>query len=76
MSLMREDVETKFITVDIGAQGEQQLVFILNGEDGPVALRVVDRTQRAQPRQMEFTHAQWEDLLMKLQTAFTMEPVA
>ncbi len=69
MSLLSPTVESKFVSVDAG-DGAMTLLVILNGPDGPVALQLIDRTQKAQPRTIEFTQADWQDLLTKIQTAY------
>lgn len=69
LSLLSSTVESKFISVDAG-DGQMTLLFVLNGAAGPVAVQLIDRTQRAQPRTIEFGHDDWQDLLSKLITAY------
>lgn len=68
-SLLSPTVESRFVSVDAG-DGKMTLLVILNGVEGPVAVQLIDRTQRAQPRTIEFAQAQWQDLLTKILTAY------
>lgn len=71
MSILSSAIESKFVSVEAG--DGLTLLIVLNGPDGPVALQLIDRTQRAQPRTIEFPQAEWQDLLLKLQTAYSSE---
>lgn len=68
-SILSPTVESRFISVDAG-DGSMTLLVILNGVEGPVAVQLIDRTQRAQPRTIEFEQPQWQDLLSKILTAY------
>lgn len=68
-SLLSSAVESRFVSVDAG-DGKMTLLVILNGVEGPVAVQLIDRTQRAQPRTIEFSQAHWQDLLSKILTAY------
>lgn len=61
MTMMREDVETKVIHVQTNSGFALDL--ILNGQGGPVGLQIIDKTQRFQPRMIEFSNEQWHDLI-------------
>jgi len=68
-SLLSPTIESRIISVDVG-NGEMTLNVILNGPHGPVAVQLIDRTQRAQPRTIEFARADWDNLLTKILTAY------
>jgi len=69
MSLLSPSIESRFISVDVGG-GQMTFNVILNGPHGPVAVQLIDRTQRAQPRTIEFPRADWDNLLSKILTAY------
>ena len=69
MSLLDPAVECKFLAIDVDG-GALTLRIIMNGKDGPVALLLTDRTQKLQPRQIEFTNEQWHDLITKALSAW------
>ncbi len=74
-SLLNATIESRIIGVDVD-NGALQLTFVLNGAGGPVALQLIDRTQKLQPRTIEFTHEQWSELLTKILTAFDPDGLA